>query len=116
LVHKYLHRSEHFDLESRDWSSSQIAGPLSGANQALADIVFFRDNEIFNKTFGNNLKIVHHGYVLNSLRYFCSGGLNFRQILPTFLTNTLIAIEKLIAPIAKHWSLHQIIVIKKISN
>ena len=114
LVHKNIHSDEHFDKEAKGWMTTGITGPLSGANQALAHIVFERDLEVFEKTYGKELEVIHKEYELNSFRYIFSGGLNFRQLLPTFMNKPLTFIEWLLSPLAKYWSLHQIIVIRKI--
>lgn len=113
LLHRHLHTDEHFDAEASGWKTSDIQGPLSGANQALAHIVFTRDLARFNETYGARLEIVHRSYELNALRYLLSGGLNFRQLLPTFTNGLLIAAERLGKPFARHWSLHQMIVLRR---
>lgn len=114
-VHKLLHKNEYFDNKMPGWQNYQIKGPLSGANQALSHIVFIRDRKIFEKKFGGKLIITHQGYVNNWLRYFFSGGVNFKQLLPSFFEKPFIVIEKILSPFAKHLSLHHIIVIKKIA-
>jgi SAM-dependent methyltransferase len=113
LLHRHLHTDEHFDAKAAGWKTSDIQGPLSGANQALAHIVFTRDLQRFNETYGQKLEIVHRGYELNALRYLLSGGLNFRQLLPAWSAGVLALIERLGSPLARHWSLHQMIVIRK---
>ena len=54
-------------------------------------------------------------YVLNGLRYILSGGLNFKQLFPSFLSFLLILFEVVFSPVAKHWAPFRIIVIKKLS-
>lgn len=114
LVHRHLHTDEHFDPNAVGWITTEIKGPLSGANQALAEIVFNRDLEVFKAKHGKELEIVFRGYELNALRYLLSGGLNFRQLVPSFFETALRKIESIAKPLARHWSLHQIIVIRKI--
>jgi SAM-dependent methyltransferase len=113
MLHKYLHTDERFEPNAPNWSTTTIGGPLSGANQALAYIVFVRDLEQFNKLYGQHLEIIFHGYSLNALRYFFSGGLNFRQLLPSLVEPVLRFVEWTGGPLARYWSLHQIIVIRK---
>lgn len=113
LLHRYLHTDEHFDPDAPGWRTSDIHGPLSGANQALAHIVFERDKSLFEDRFGSRLEVVSTGYELNSLRYLLSGGLNFRQLLPSFMIRPLTIIERAFKPFAKHWSLHKVIVVRK---
>lgn len=113
MLHRHLHTDERFDPDTPNWQTADIAGPLSGANQALAHIVFKRDRDRFQRTYGEKLEIVHEGYSTNSLRYLFSGGLNFRQLLPPALEPVLRGLEWLGKPLARHWSLHQVIVLRK---
>jgi SAM-dependent methyltransferase len=113
LLHRHLHSDEHFDPHAVEWRTARIGGPLSGANQAMAHIVFQRDLTRFKAMHGAQLEIVHSGYELNAFRYLLSGGLNFRQILPSFTSYPLSIFEKLAKPLARYWSLHQVVVIRK---
>jgi SAM-dependent methyltransferase len=113
LLHKHLHSDENFLPDVKSWKTTDIAGPLSGANQAMAYIVFERDIERFNSLYGEILEICYQGYVLNALRYLLSGGLNFRQLLPSVFEPMLRAIEVATKPFAHYLSLHQVIVIRK---
>lgn len=113
LLHRHLHSDEHFDPAAPGWRTAEIGGPLSGANQALADIVFRRDLRRFEELYGSKLEIVHRGYELNALRYLLSGGLNFRQLAPSFMERPLTWLENLGSPLARYWSLHQVIVIRR---
>jgi len=115
ILHKYMHKNEQYLPHVKSWKNKKISGPLTGANQALAYIVFERDVLKFNRIYGNKLKIVHKEYILNSFRYLFSGGLNFRQLIPTFFINFLIFLEMLGKPFAKFWSVHQAIVVKRIA-
>lgn len=112
FVHRRLHSDEHFD-ESGAWCNQGITGPLGGANQALAEIVFQRDRPIFATRFGNELEIVERPYCLNALRYLASGGVNFRPLLPSPAEPILRCIERIAAPAARLWSLHQATVIRR---
>ncbi len=114
IIHTYLHSDEHFDKDASDWITEKIRGPLSGANQALAHIVFKRDIKKFIELYGDKLRVVYCGYEKNALRYLFSGGLNFRQLLPSFMNKPLIFLERLLGPLCKHWSLHQVIVLRKL--
>ena len=113
-LHKRLHKDEFFDTSmQRDWVNKEIRGPLSGANQALSHIVFERDIIRFQRDHGDALELIHRGYCTNALRYFFSGGLNFRQLMPTVASSVLRAIETIATPAAYYWSFHQILVIKR---
>lgn len=113
LLHRHMHTNERFEPNAPNWDSTTIGGPLSGANQALAHIVFIRDLEKFKMLYGQHLEIVFQGYSHNALRYLFSGGLNFRQLLPSKFEPLLRFVEWLGTPFARYWSLHQIIVIRK---
>jgi SAM-dependent methyltransferase len=113
LLHRYLHSDERFIPDAKSWETTDIGGPLSGANQALAYIVFERDIARFNSLYGEKLEIAYQGYVLNGLRYLFSGGLNFRQLLPSVFAPLLRGLEFAGRPLARYWSFHQIIVIRK---
>jgi len=113
LLHRHLHADEQFLPNAKSWKTSKIEGPLSGANQAMAYIVFKRDIARFNRLFGEELEVVYQGYMLNSLRYLFSGGLNFKQLLPSIFEPVLRVLEAIGKPLARYWSLHQVIVIRK---
>jgi len=110
-LHKRLHHDEHFNTRA-NWET-EIGGPLSGANQALAHIVFERDLKIFHEKYGSSLELVKTQYELNAFRYLLSGGLNFRQLVPSFLDASISRIERAMKPFSRYWSLHQAIVIKR---
>jgi hypothetical protein len=111
LIHKILHKDEHFNAYQKGWNNRNITGPMSGANQALAHIIFKRDKNIFKKKYGDKLVIIHQSYVSNQFRYILSGGLNFRQLAPSFLLHLIILLEKILSPLGRLISLHQITVI-----
>lgn len=112
-LHSRIHEDEYFDITMQNWERPQKGGPMSGANQALADIVFERDRHVFQEEFGSGLRIASTDYCMNGLRYLFSGGVNFRQLVPTFCNPLLCATERAFAPVARHWSLHQIIALQK---
>ena len=78
---KYAHH-EPYQPDASTWSFPST-GPLSGANGALAWIVFFRDRELFQQRF--------HGLQIETLRphtplrYWLSGGLKSWTLLPAWL-------------------------------
>ena len=115
-LHRHLHSNECFIPEAKNWETSSIGGPLSGAYQALAYIVFERDIEKFNQLYGGKLEIIYRKYPLNAFRYLFSGGLNFRQLIPSVLEPFIRMLEFISYPFARSLSLHQIIVIRKIEN
>jgi SAM-dependent methyltransferase len=112
LLHKHLHKDEHFDPDAKGWVTEAIRGPMSGANQALAYIIFERDRALFDQKYGSSIEIVHQGYCLNSMRYLLSGGLNFKQLLP-IAPETLAKAERSFRMISPHWSFHKITVLRR---
>ena len=114
LIHKVIHTDEFFDSSVLDWKQN-VTGSLSGANQALAEIVFNRDEVKFKEKYANKLVLIKKKYASNFLQYLLSGGLNFKQLCPDFFLPMLIFIEKILNNIfPRFFSLHQIIVIKKL--
>ena len=114
VIHKMLHKNEHFDPNMVGWKNYSIKGPLSGANQALPHIIFTRDAKFFEEKYSGRLELVHQAYIDNWLRYFFSGGVNFKQLSPSFMEKPFIFLEKLFKPLAKHFSIHRITVVRKL--
>tara|TARA_B100000965_G_scaffold338843_1_gene306219 strand:- start:232 stop:1017 length:786 start_codon:yes stop_codon:yes gene_type:complete len=111
LTYPYISPNETFNKKQKTWISDHV-GPMRGANQALSYIIFKRDKEIFNKKYPN-FEIVYQGTLNNYLRYFLSGGLNFKQLIPTFMSTPTKILEIILTPIERLFALHHIIVIKK---
>lgn len=114
VIHKMLHKNEHFDPEMVGWKNYSIKGPLSGANQALPHIIFTRDAKLFEEKYAGRLRLVHQAYIDNWLRYFFSGGVNFKQLSPSFMGKPFIILEKILRPFSKHLSIHRITVVEKL--
>ena len=113
LLHRHL-SDERFDVTAPSWNNSDIKGPLSeAANQALAHIVFERDLGQFKEKYGDRIEIVHRGYCLNALRYMFSGGLNYRQLLPSACEPILKALESIGRPLARLWTIQGVIVLRR---
>lgn len=79
IYQNYHH--EPFIPEAKDWTIPS-SGPMSGANGALPWIVFERDIERLNKDFPE-LEVQPITY-RNPLLYLLSGGVSFKQLLPSF--------------------------------
>jgi len=115
LIAKNIHKDEYFDINELEWDKKNKGEILSDANQALSHNIFERDKILFEKKFGKNLKVIEKKYIINGLRYILSGGLNFKQLFPSYLESILILLEKIFTPFAKYWSPFRMIIIKKIS-
>ena len=115
LLFKNIHEEEYFDEHEKNWDSAQKNGPMNNANQALAHNIFERDKLLFEIKYGHKLKVIDKRYVLNGFRFICSGGLGFKQILPSFTIIFLKAMEQIFSPVAQFWTPFQMITIKKIN-
>jgi len=114
FLFKRLFKTEGFDKKFPYWEAP-VSGPMNGANQALSYIVFERDRHRFELEHPR-LEIVHQSIMGNYLKYLLSGGLNFRQLLPDFLTGFINFIEKAMKPFNSIFGLHHIVVIRKIHS
>jgi len=102
---------ETFDMTQKGWSNSAL-GVMNNANQALSYIVFVRDREEWERRYPG-LEIVYQSPLNNYLRYLVSGGLNFRQVLPSFCSSLIRFCEALFIPLNRKLALHHIVVIRK---
>lgn len=116
FIHKNLHDDEYFDSQQADWTNSKVSSPMEGANQALGHIVFNRDTRLFTEKFRGRLEIIHQEYCSNSIRYLLSGGFTYRQIFPNKTENAIEKLERILKSTIRHWSLHQMTVIRRMSN
>ncbi len=111
LLYRRLFSSESFEKADPHWDSME-RGAMRGANQALSYIVFRRDQRLFEKQFPE-LEIVHSAPLRNYLRYFLSGGLNFRQLLPDVTIPLLKFMEISLIPLGRITALHHVIVLRR---
>ncbi|HEY0661757.1 MAG TPA: methyltransferase domain-containing protein [Lysobacter sp.] len=106
-----LFATEGYDKGAPDWQTP-VGGPMSGANQALSFLVFDRDRERFRTTHPG-LEIVHRDVLPSWPRYLVSGGLNFRSLLPGFMTTPLRWFEAMLSPLRSALGLHRVVVLRK---
>lgn len=106
-----LFSTEGYDRDFPSWNTP-VAGPMNGANQALAHLVFKRDRHLFEERFPG-LEIVLQQPAGNYLRYLLSGGLNFRQLVPDFAVPLVRMLEWVLTPLNGWLALHQVIVLRK---
>lgn len=111
FLYKRLFATEGFDKEFPSWETPS-AGPMNGANQALSYIVFSRDRAKFQREHPT-LEIVHEERCNNYLKYLLSGGLNFRQLCPAFLSPLVDFAQWCLTPLNRLLALHHVIVIRK---
>lgn len=106
-----LFATEGYDKAAPEWNTP-VGGPMSGANQALSYLIFDRDIERFMASYPD-LAIVHRDVLHSWPRYLVSGGLNFRALMPGFMTGPLRVVEALLWPFRGWLGLHRVIVLRK---
>lgn len=106
-----LFATEGYDKTAQEWNTP-IGGPMSGANQALSFVVFDRDRERFQASHPT-LELAHFDVLTSWPRYLASGGLNFRSLLPGFMTGSMHVLEHAFSPLRRTLGLHRVIVIRK---
>lgn len=111
LIFPRLFKSEGYDKKQIGWEQ-KMTSSMDGANQALSYVVLQRDYDQFKAKFPE-LELVARGVSPTYMRYVLSGGLNFPQLLPSFLFPVVRGIEFLTSPISRFTGLHQWIVIRK---
>ena len=112
MLHKNMHPNEFYDTQQKNWELEN-QGPMKNANQALSSIIFFRDREIFLKKYPNlEIKLIFN--CNKYLHYLLSGGLNFISLFPYKLRFVLNIIENILTPLKQIFSIHHIIILKKI--
>lgn len=112
VLFKRLFASERYDTTEPGWDATSPVGVMQGANQALSYVVFERDRRLFEQKHPE-LEIVRHRPLTNYPRYLISGGLNFRQLAPTFTIPLIKGAEWVLAPLARALALHHILVLRK---
>ena len=108
IIYKNFHH-ETFNPRG-DWTIPS-SGPMSDANGALPWIVFERDIKKFVTHFPDlKVKIVKPH---TPLRYLLSGGVSMRSLVPQNSFRLITAIEKLLSPITRWFSMFATIIIEK---
>ncbi|PYL66090.1 MAG: methyltransferase [Verrucomicrobia bacterium] len=113
VLYKRLFRSESYDPEAPNWS--YCVDPVTNEvlpNQALSYVVFFRDRTKFTTMFPD-LEMVYTTILPNYLRYLLSGGLNFRQVIPSFLAPLLRKVELASSQLTRVLGLHHVLVLRR---
>jgi SAM-dependent methyltransferase len=108
-----------FDTETFDRSQEAWEDParsiMEGANQALSYIVFVRDRTLFEQRWPS-LEIVAQEPLTNWPRYLLSGGLNFRQLVPSRSERLLRRFERALAPAGRWLALHHVVALRKCAD
>lgn len=111
LLYSNVHDNEHFNKTQVDWKTEGL-GSMTGANQALSYLVFERDKSKFMERYPE-LEIVETTRFNNYMEYLLSGGLNFRQLVPTVAVPLIKILQGLLTPASHLFALHQMIVIRR---
>lgn len=111
VAFKRLFDSETFDKNQESWKGEDMS-VMTGANQALSYIVFERDKQKFAELFPH-LEIVYRKTLSSTIRYFLSGGLNFKQLLPDSFIPIVKGIEALLSPIESLFAMQYVMVLRK---
>jgi len=106
-----LFETESFDRTQPTWEDDGRS-IMHGANQALSYIVFERDRALFEQRCPT-LEVVVEEPLTNWPRYLLSGGLNFRQLVPTRSAPLLRGLERLLAPASRWLALHHVVALRK---
>jgi SAM-dependent methyltransferase len=101
---------EPFDVNG-SWGFEE-GGPLSGANMAIPYIIFHRDVKQFIYEYPR-LKICSITFH-TPFRYLISGGLSFRQLLPSFTYPLIVFVEFILTPLNKFLGMFVTIELEKI--
>jgi len=111
FVFRNLHGSERFDPSVSSWEAGGATGTMSGANQALSYVVFTRDRRRFEREYPELEIVVDRPHT--HLRYLLSGGVNFRQVIPSSFGGAVAKLEDILAPF-NHWlALQHTIVLRR---
>ncbi|MGA2915010.1 MAG: methyltransferase domain-containing protein [Sedimentisphaerales bacterium] len=108
LIIKNFHH-EVFDTLA-EWEMNKT-GRLSDANGALAWIIFQRDREIFESEF-KSLRVKSINFH-TPFKYILSGGLTYRQFVPSFMYGFVKFLEICLSPFNKWIGMFETIVLEK---
>jgi SAM-dependent methyltransferase len=109
FIYTFLHH-EPCQPDAQDWAFAST-GPLSGANEALAWMIFHRDAEKFARDFPE-LSLVLTKPIM-PVRYLLSGGLRSISLLPGSCYAAVAWIEDLIAAFNRYLAMFALIVVER---
>jgi SAM-dependent methyltransferase len=92
LLFRNLFTTESYDTEGPSWQRHDRDRPASEANQALSYIIFRRDHALWTTEFPELQLVADEPHT--HLSYLASGGVNFRQLVPTPLGQGLNWLER----------------------
>jgi SAM-dependent methyltransferase len=114
LVFEHLFTSEVYEPDAPGWPSHGRNQPASGANAALSYMVLRRDLQRWALEFPRLELIRDEPHT--HLTYIASGGLNFRQLVPTQMGGAISALERVMAPLDRWLALQHTLVVRRRSD
>jgi SAM-dependent methyltransferase len=111
IIYTYLH---HEPFDPRATWDLPPAGRLSGGNDAMPWIIFWRDRHLFEQQFP--CFRIREAYKYDCLVHFLSGGVTTRSFLPTRTLRVLATMEKALPFIRPVFALFQTVIVEKISD
>lgn len=114
LVFGRLFTSEAYEPNAPGWPTHGRDQPASGANQALSYIILRRDRQWWAQEFPR-LELVRDEPHTH-LTYIASGGLNFRQLVPTQIGGAISTLERAMAPLDRWLALQHTLVVRRRSD
>lgn len=106
-----LHASEVFDENAREWEQHEVQGPFARANQAQSYVVFTRDRAQFTREFPQFSIVADRPHT--HLTYLLSGGVNFRQLVPSSAGRLAMACETMLSPLNRILALQHTVVLRR---
>lgn len=108
FIYQHFH---HEEFNSRGGWTLKSKKALSDANGALPWIIFIRERKKFEKLFPRLKirRIIPH----TPIRYLVSGGVSYRQLLPSWMYTAVKSIEELAAPLSKYTGMFYTVEIEK---
>jgi SAM-dependent methyltransferase len=114
LVFERLFTSEVYEPDAPGWPNHGRDQPGSGANAALSYIILRRDRQLWEREFPKLELIRDEPHT--QVTYIASGGLNFRQLVPTRLGGAVSALEHAMAPLDRWLALQHTLVVRRRSD
>lgn len=113
IFSRFIYQNYHHEVfdANADWEIN-AKGALSGSNQALAWIVFKRDEQIFRKLFPRLKLVKYEDHT--PFNYLISGGFSRNSLLPAFFHPFIDFLEKKITLLSKKLGLFTTVVLKKV--
>jgi SAM-dependent methyltransferase len=111
FVFRRIFTSEAYEPEAREWSERRRDQPASGANQALSYVILRRDRARWEAEFPDLELVLDEPHT--QISYVVSGGVNFRQLVPSAMGGAVARLESAVAPLDRWLALQHTVVIRR---